>query len=135
MTQQIPERAARGELIGRILNALNGCTLSIPEIASKTGIPAASTGAVVYRMLKDGRVREARREGRSAFFERVPAEERMIITARQAAAAGPAELFTKLKAEMDKAMLAVGELVAENGRLRAENDLLRRAHKDLAAKL
>ena len=130
-----PERAARSELIGRILNALNNSIINKDELVRKTGLSSTQVGVTLYKLVSDGRVREARREGRIAFYERVPAAERITIQAQRSAAAGPLEAFSKLKEELDKAILVVTEVTAENGRLRAENDLLRRAHKDLAAKL
>ena len=109
-----------------------GEALTISELSARTGYRDNQIGAAIYRLVKRGRVKVARREGRTSWYERVTGEEQAqnhaIIRAPRSTILDRVLTLLKQFETQQK------EEVAELGRVREENARLRKAMKELAAK-
>jgi hypothetical protein len=117
------------------LNALNGGRSTIKQVAERTGQEPHKSGAALYRLERQGRVRRAGSDPqtRETLFERVPggeqAEVRAVIRVPRTTTI---ERMLELLGRLEQETKAERE---ELGRLREENTRLRKAMKELAAKL
>ena len=131
MTEQ--KQLGRGEALSVALGALNEGAFTIPELCMRTGYRDNQIGAAIYRLVKTGRVKVTRREGRTNWYERVSGEEQMQ---NHAIIRAPKHTI------LDKVLTLLGQFeeqskaeAQELGRVREENARLRKAMKELAAKL
>ena len=127
------KQLGRGEALSVALGALNDGTFTIPELCMRTGYRDNQIGAAIYRLLKTGRVKVARREGRTSWYERVTGEEQ---------AQNHAIIRAPRSTILDRVLTLLGQFEAQQkeeavelGRVREENARLRKAMKELAAKL
>jgi hypothetical protein len=128
-------RLNRGEALNRVLNGLSAGPRSIEELTSSLNLRQNQVAPAVYRLVKQGRVREVRREGRTAFYERLAGEMQIEEAARSRAALTGFGALAGVEAALAKAKTERAAMLEELERLREENARLRRAVKDMAGRL
>jgi DNA-binding transcriptional ArsR family regulator len=128
-------RLNRGEALSRILNGLSAGPRSIEELARSLNLGQNQVAPAVYRLVKQGRVCEVRREGRTVFYERLAGEAQIEEAARSRAILAGLGALAGVDAALAKAKTERTVMLEELERLREENARLRRAVKDMAGRL